>query len=63
MGSGTPISQFKRAVLGAVLLILVAACRQDWPPPPPVPGQPLTFAQKHYQDLQDQQRMRDQRFR
>jgi hypothetical protein len=45
-----------------LLSLLLAAC-QDWPPPPPVPGQPLTYAQKHYLYLQQQQQMRDFRFR
>jgi hypothetical protein len=44
-------------------VLLLAACRQDWPPPPPVPGQPLTYAQKHYLYLQQQQEMADHRFR
>lgn len=45
------------------ILLLLAACQQQWPPPPPTPGQPLTYAQKHYRYLQEQQQMRDFRFR
>jgi hypothetical protein len=41
----------------------VAGCNQQWPPPPPVAGQPLTFAQKHYRDLQQQQEWIEHRFR
>jgi len=51
------------AVATILLALLVAACAQQWPPPPPVPGQRLTYAQKHYQYLQEQQQMRDFRFR
>jgi hypothetical protein len=53
---------YKAASLAAVL-VLAAGCDQQWPPPPSAPGQPMTFAQKHYQDLQQQQEWRDQRFR
>jgi len=53
-----------RAALAVLsLALLLAGCQQQWPPPPPVPGQPLTFAQKHYRDLQLQQEMIDRRFR
>jgi hypothetical protein len=52
-----------RIPLLASLALLLAACNQQWPPPPPVPGQPLTYPQKHYLYLQQQQQMRDFRFR
>jgi hypothetical protein len=52
-----------RTTLFASLAWLLAACNQQWPPPPPVPGQPLTYPQKHYLYLQQQQQMRDFRFR
>jgi hypothetical protein len=65
MKNRTPRSGCKSPSLAAVSLslLLLGACAQEWPPPPPVPGQPLTYAQKHYQYLQQQQQMRDYRFR
>jgi hypothetical protein len=42
--------------------LLLAACNNQWPPPPPQPGQPLNWAQKHYQDLQEQHEMIERRF-
>jgi len=49
---------------GAVLLGLIAgatlaACQPA--PPPPVPGQPLTWAQQHQIDLEVAQEMHDRR--
>jgi outer membrane biogenesis lipoprotein LolB len=38
------------AVLGAGLLL--AACNNQYPAPPPEPGKPLTWAQKHQQDME-----------
>jgi hypothetical protein len=51
-------------VVGAALLGLVggaalAGCQPA--PPPPVPGQPLTWAQQHQIDLQVAQDMHDRR--
>jgi hypothetical protein len=62
MRSRTPKSGCKPAALLALLLPLaLAACNNQWPPPPPQPGQPLTWAQKHYRDLQEQHEMIDRR--
>jgi hypothetical protein len=49
---------------GTGLFVLVgaatlAACQP--PAPPPVPGQPLTWAQQHQLDLQEAQDMHDRR--
>ena len=41
---------------GAVLL---SACQPA--PPPPIPGQPLTWAQQHQLDLAEAQEMHDRR--
>lgn len=62
MRNRTPRSVCK-AIAPALALAILAACNQQWPPPPPVPGQPLTYPQKHYLYLQQQQQMRDFRFR
>jgi hypothetical protein len=40
-------------------ILLLSACQP--PVPPPVPGQPLTWAQKHQLDLQQAQEMHDRR--
>jgi outer membrane biogenesis lipoprotein LolB len=42
----------------AAAALLISACS---PVPPPVPGQPLTWQQKHQLDLQEAQEMHDRR--
>jgi len=43
----------------AIGVTTLAACQP--PAPPPVPGQPLTWAQQHQRDLQEAQDMHDRR--
>ena len=44
-----------RLFAAVVLALLVSGCDQQWPPPRPVPGQPLTYPQYFYQQQQQLQ--------
>jgi hypothetical protein len=47
------------ALVWAGSIVMLSACQP--PVPPPVPGQPLTWAQQHQLDLQQAQEMHDRR--
>ena len=49
--SRRPIGATAAIAAGLGLALLLAACNNQFPPPPPVPGQPLTWAQKHQMDM------------
>ena len=49
------------AFVGAAAILLLAACNNQLPAPPPVPGQPMTWAQKHQLYLQEYQQLNQDR--